>query len=45
VRGSDGSQHLVGEYEYDADGDLVTARDALGHAYRYEYVVRGKCVA
>jgi len=28
----------VARYEYDSAGDLVAAYDALGHAYRYEYM-------
>jgi RHS repeat-associated protein len=38
VVGTDDSAELVSAFTYDAAGDLVEARDALGHAYRYEYV-------
>ena len=36
--GTDGSAVVVGVYRYDGNGDLIEAMDALGHAYRYEYV-------
>jgi YD repeat-containing protein len=38
ITGTDGITHIVGIYRYDSAGDLVEAMDALGHAYRYEYV-------
>src|SRR5690606_32146775 len=30
-------RHAFVRYEYDAEGDLVAAVDALGHPYRYAY--------
>jgi RHS repeat-associated protein len=38
VVGTDGSVELVAAFTYDASGDLIEARDALGQSYRYEYV-------
>jgi RHS repeat-associated protein len=36
--GTDSAAVVVGVYRYDQSGDLIEAADALGHAYRYEYV-------
>ena len=41
---ADGASQIVARYEYDRDGRLVTAVNALGNADRYEYDAQGRLV-